>query len=244
MSATGANGLYLERHDTTLVATIERGEGNQFSPEMVRALTEAAAIGAEDPGLRFMRIRARGPAFCLGRDAARAGAEAPPPAAVRRMAAGISRLNESLQTSPLVTIAEVHGDAAGFGAGLVGNCDVAVASEAARFSFPEIRAGYAPAIVMSWLPRLVPRRRAFEMVTTGAWVDAATALGDGLVTEVVPPERLGRRVDERIAELSELNPTALRDIKLFLARARGMDPAAAAAASIDALVVSVIGGGR
>ena len=96
---------------------------------------------------------------------------------------------------------------------------------------------------MSWLPRLLPRRRAFEMITTGEWVDAATALRDGLVTEVVPAERLAARVDERISELSRLPATALRDVKSFLGRTRAMDPATASAASVDSLVVAVVGGG-
>jgi enoyl-CoA hydratase/carnithine racemase len=235
--------LLLERDGATLVATVERGDDNLFSPPMVEALKAAIDEAAADPEARFVRIRARGPAFCLGRDAARAGAAAPPPAAVRRTAGGIAALNETLQTTPLVTIAEVQGDAAGFGAGVVGNCDVAVASDGARFSFPEIRAGYAPTIVMSWLPRAIPRRRAFEMVTTGEWIDAATALRDGLVTEVVAADALAARVDERIAQLSQLPATALRDIKAFLGRTRSMDPATASAASVDSLVVAVVGGG-
>jgi enoyl-CoA hydratase/carnithine racemase len=235
--------LLLERDGATLVATVERGDDNLFSPPMVEALKAAIDEAATDPEARFVRLRARGPAFCLGRDAARAGAGAPPPAAVRRTAGGIAALNETLQTTPLVTIAEVQGDAAGFGAGLVGNCDVAVAAEDARFSFPEILAGYAPTIVMSWLPRAIPRRRAFEMVTTGEWVDAATALRDGLVTEVVSGDALSSRVDERIDALSQLPVTALRDIKAFLGRTRSMDPATASAASVDSLVVAVVGGG-
>jgi enoyl-CoA hydratase/carnithine racemase len=120
---------------------------------------------------------------------------------------------------------------------------VAVAAAGARFSFPEILAGYAPTIVMSWLPRAIPRRRAFEMVTTGAWIDAATARHDGLVTEVVSADALAARVDERIAELSRLPVTAVRDVKSFLARTRAMDPATASAASVDSLVVAVVGGG-
>jgi methylglutaconyl-CoA hydratase len=239
---TEVDGLSFERAGHTLLATIERGEGNLFSPPMVSRLAQEIVAAAEEPELRFVRLRARGPAFSLGRDAAVAGAEAPPPAAVRQTAGGIARLNELLQTTPLITVCEVHGDAAGFGAGLVGNSDVAVAAREARFSFPEILAGYAPTIVMSWLPALIPRRRAFEMVTTGRWIDADTAARDGLVNEVVPRQALEARVDERIAELAALDARALRDIKGFLARTRAMDPATAAAASVDSLVVAVVGG--
>jgi enoyl-CoA hydratase/carnithine racemase len=74
-------------------------------------------------------------------------------------------------------------------------------------------------------------------VATGAWTDAATALRDGLLTEVVPADRLGARVDERIDELARMSAPALRDIKTFLARRRAMDPASAAHASVDSLVI-------
>jgi methylglutaconyl-CoA hydratase len=236
------DGLDFSERDHTLLVTIDRGEENLFTPAMVDALADAVAAAGSRPALRFVRIRAHGPVFCLGRDAAVAGAAAPPPAAVRRTAGGISRLNELLQTTPLITVSEVRGDAAGFGVGLIGNADVAVAAEQARFSFPEILAGYAPTIVMSWLPHLIPRRRAFEMVTTGQWVDAARAAHDGLVNEVVPREVVETRVDERIAELAALDARGLRDIKAFLSQARAMDPATAAAASVDSLVVAVVGG--
>ena len=93
---------------------------------------------------------------------------------------------------------------------------------------------------MSWLPVNVPRKRAFEMVATGAWTDAKTALRDGLLTEVVPADRLQTRVDERIEELARTSAPALRDVKTFLGRRRAMDAASAAQASVDSLVVGAL----
>jgi methylglutaconyl-CoA hydratase len=235
-----ADELALERRDHTLVATVQRGEENKFTPEMIQRLGDAIEAAGRDPQLRFVRLRARGRAFCLGREAPAGDGAKPSPDAIRALAGGIVRVNELCQTTPLVVFAEVQGDAAGFGAGLVGNADVAVAAEGARLSFPEILTGYAPSIVMSWLTANVPRKRGFEMVATGAWTDAATALRDGLLTEVVPADRLERRVDERIGELAQLSAPALRDIKSFLARRRAMDPASAAQASIDSLVVGTL----
>ena len=236
---TDGDGLAIERREHTLVATVERGEGNRFTPAMIADLGDALERATRDPGLRFLRLRARGPAFCLGREAPGDGGRLSP-GAVRAVAASIVKLNELCQTGPLVVLAEVQGDAAGFGAGLVGNADVAVAAASAQLAFPEIRAGYAPSVVLSWLPRIVPRKRAFDMVATGRWVDAERAARDGLLTEVVPENRLEARVDERIAELAALPAAALRDVKAFFASTRGMDPAAAAAAAVDALVVGVL----
>jgi methylglutaconyl-CoA hydratase len=233
------DGLTIERREHTLVATVERGEDNRFTPAMITELGDVLERAAYEPELRFLRLRARGRTFCLGREAP-GGEDRLGPDAVRAVAASIVKLNELCQTGPLVVVAEVQGDAAGFGAGLVGNADVAVAAAGARLAFPEIRAGYAPSVVMSWLAHVVPRKRAFDMVATGGWVDAEQAARDGLLTEVVPDDRLETRVDERIAELAALPAAALRDVKTFLASTRGMVPAAAAAAAVDALVVGVL----
>jgi enoyl-CoA hydratase/carnithine racemase len=238
-----ADGLAVERHDGTLLVTIDHGDENLFSVEMVVELAREIRAGAADPELRFVRLRGQGEVFCLGREGAAPGAPRPEPRAIQAVASAIVDLNELLQTTPAVVVAEVQGDAAGLGAGLVGCADVAVAAESARFSFPEILAGYAATVVLGWLPHAVPRKRAFEMVATGTWVDADTAHRDGLITEVVPAARLAARVDERIAQLAAVDVSALRDIKKFLARTRAMDPPSAAAASIDSLALAVMGKG-
>jgi methylglutaconyl-CoA hydratase len=235
-----ADGLTIERREATLVVTIDHGAENLFSAAMVAELSDQLCAAAAEPSLRFVRLRSRGDVFCLGREGA-GGEDTPPARAVQALAAAIVDLNERLQTTPLIVVVEVQGDAAGFGAGLVGNADLAVAAAGARFSFPEILAGYAPTIVIGWLARAIPRKRAFEMVATGAWVDAQTALRDGLITEVAPGDRLEARVDERIAELAGRDATALRDAKSFFSRTRAMDPASAAAASIDSLALAVTG---
>ena len=236
-----ADQLLIERRGPTLVATADAGEENLYSPAMIAALRDAIRDAAADPEMRFVRLTARGPAFCLGRGAPAAAGNGKPGAdALRALAGAIVELNELLQTTPLVVVAEVQGDAAGFGAGLVGNADVAVAAEHARFCFPEILSGFAPAIVMSWLPGNVPRKRAFDMVATGEWTDARTALRDGLLTDVVQADRLRARVDERIEQLARTSPAALRDVKTFLGRRRGMDAPSAAHASVDALVVGAL----
>jgi methylglutaconyl-CoA hydratase len=235
-------GLAIERDGATLLVTIDNGEKNLFTPAMVGELSGEIRAAAAGPDLRFVRLRARGDVFCLGRPGASREGPRPAPRAVQAVAGAIVDLNELLQTTPLTVVAEVQGDAAGLGVGLVGSADLAVAAERARFSFPEILTGYAPAVVMGWLPHALPRKRAFDMVATGTWVDAETALRDGLVTEVVAGDRLEARVDERIAELEALDATALRDVKSFLARTRAMDPASAAATSVDALALALGGG--
>jgi methylglutaconyl-CoA hydratase len=160
--------------------------------------------------------------------------------ALRGEAARIVRLNETLVTSPLTVIAEVHGDAAGFGAGLVAATDIAVAAEDARFWFPEILGGLAPSIVISWLAKTIPHKVAFDLVTTGDRIDAREAQRLGLVTAVVPAPELEAAVDERLKRLSAMSEGAIKEIKQFFVRIRGLDPAASATASVEALALSAV----
>jgi enoyl-CoA hydratase/carnithine racemase len=228
-------GLELDREGASLVATWERGDQNSFSAEMIDALIRAVIEASDDPSYRFVRLRARGPVFCLARDPSGSA-----PDEVRATATRIVRINETIATTPLIVFAEVHGDAAGFGCGLVGASDVAVASADAHFWFPEIKAGLAPAVVISWASQVLPRKRAFDMASTGEPIDAATAERIGLVTEVVQFDEVSRRVEERIAALEPLHPEGLRDVKRFFARTRTMDGPSAAAAAVDSLVVSAL----
>jgi len=224
--------LEIERQGATLVATVERGEQNSFSGEMIDSLADAIDDASADPTCRFVRLRARGSVFCLARD--RQGST---PDELRTEAGRIVRINETLRTTPLIVIAEVSGDAAGFGCGLVGSSDIAVSSDTARFWFPEIKMGLAPTVVISWASKLLPVKRAFDMVVTGEPIDASTAAAIGLITEVVPGEAVAARVDERIATMEALDAVGVREIKRFFTHVRSMDGASAARASVDPLVL-------
>jgi methylglutaconyl-CoA hydratase len=224
--------LDLEQRGHTLVATAGR---DVFTSAMIHELTAAVAGAATTPALRFVWIRARGDVFCVGRE--RGGRT---PQDLRREARDIVRLNETLRTSPLTIVCEVNGDAAGFGAGIVAASDVAIASRAARLWFPEILAGLAPTVVISWLAGAVPHKAAFDLVATGDAITAEEAVRLGLVTRAVPADALERTVDSHIERLAGADPIALREIKEFFVGARTMGPVAAAAAAVDALTISAL----
>jgi methylglutaconyl-CoA hydratase len=227
------DGLRLETAGPTLTATIDAGEGNLFSREMMDSLVDAVTDAGRTDDVRFVRLRASGDTFCLGR--AKGGAT---PDELRGMARRIASVNETLRTSSLTVVAEVNGPAAGFGVGMIGASDIAVASSAATFAFPEIKSGFAPAVVISWARFQLPSRLLYDMVSLGEPVNAETALRGGLVTEIVEPDRLAERVDERLAALEAVDAFALREMKRFLVFTRAMDPATATHASVDALVFS------
>jgi methylglutaconyl-CoA hydratase len=228
-----AEGLRIERRAPTLLVTIDRGDGNLFTKEMIESLIAAVQQASGDGTIHFIRLRADGPSFCMGRErVANTIAEA------REEAARIVQLNEAVRATPLTVLAEVHGDAAGFGAGLVAATDIAIAAEEARFSFPEIRGGLPPTIVISWLYHTCTYKAAFDLVTSGKEIHAESAATLGLITEVVTAQELASRVDERIEQLANSDANALRDIKRFFSIARTMNPPAAAYASIDPLALA------
>lgn len=171
-------GLTLERAGEVVRAHVDAGPGNLFTPEMTRTL--ATLVRQPPEGVHVVHLSAAGPEFCMGRAPFRSGA-----GPLREDVEALVALVEAMQRSSVVTVAEVHGDAAGFGVGLVALCDVAVAVPAAHLSFPEVDAGFAPALVLAWLGELIGRRKAFWLAATGTRVPAREARELGLLTDVV-----------------------------------------------------------
>lgn len=172
------NGLAIEHEGSVVRVRIDAGRGNLFTPEMTRSLT--ALLRTPPDGTHVVHLSAAGPEFCMGRAPFRAGATP-----LREDVSALVELVDALQHAQVVTVAEVQGDAAGFGVGLVALSDIAVASPEAHLSFPEVDAGFAPALVLSWLGALVGPRQAFWLAATGNRVPAGEARSIGLLTHVV-----------------------------------------------------------
>lgn len=108
------------------------------------------------------------------------------------------------------SLAAVNGHALGAGAGLVSWCDLAVASDRARFGYPEVDRGISVGVTAVALLRLVGRKRATRLSLMGEQISAAEAERFGLVNWVVPPEDLEAKVGEITAALAAKSPVALR----------------------------------
>lgn len=205
------DGLALSLDDGVLDVVLDRGDGNLLTVGLCHALRDMLLAPPTDA--HVLRLRAHGEAFCLGRER-----NAETPAELRHEVDALIDLNRALGTSALVSVAQVHGDAAGFGVGLAALCDVAVAARSARFSFPEVTIDLAPTVVLSWLPRLVGRRRAFLLAATGTPIDANTAATLGLITAVAPSDaELAATVDVYVAALRSRTPRVHSEIRAFLA---------------------------
>lgn len=201
------NGLEIEQDGAVVHARIDAGQGNLFTPEMTRRLT--SLLHAPPPGTHVVHLSAAGPDFCLGRAPFRPGA-----GDLLDDVEALSEVVGALTRASVVTVAEVQGGAAGFGVGLVALCDVAVAAADASLSFPEVDAGFAPALVLSWLGERVGRRNAFWLAATGVAIPASEACELGLVTHVVDDRAdLGSAVASMVALLCSKPPAVHAQIK-------------------------------
>ena len=220
--------------DGVLDVELDRTPDNLMTVPLCMRLTELLLRPPE--GAHVLRLRSAGEVFCLGRERPAAS-----PGALREETRVLVGLHRALRTTELVTIAQVHGHAAGFGVGMLAACDVAVATEDAEFWFPEVDIGLAPAIVLAWLPKIVGEREAFWLTATGEHLPAARAKRLGLVNEVVADrDVLKAEVERRIAALRAHSPRVHTEIKEMLRLARVVDEDTALDASVDRLVVAAL----
>ncbi len=182
----------LLRADEGGVATLTLNRPRQFNAidhaMLDRLQAELDAI-AGDAAVRVVVIRGAGSAFSGGHDLKEMMSNRTE-AFVGDLFARCSRMMQSLQSLPQPVIARVHGIATAAGCQLVAACDLAVAANDARFATSGVNYGLfcsTPAVPLS---RSILRKRAFEMLVMGDFIDAATALDWGLVNRVVPVRRI------------------------------------------------------
>ena len=206
--------VILEKAGGVASLTLNRPEkGNSVDSETMALLTDALAEAAADEGLRLLVIEGRGDHFCSGREP-----DTPRPGNAARWAEALGRIvrvNDLLQSFPGVSLAVVRGKAFGFGCGLAVQSDVTIAAADARFAFPEIRSGFPPTVVMSYLSRWMHRKKALELVLTGGEISAQEAERQGLVNGVAPPDRLAEEKRRWTETLAGRDLEGLRAAKAF-----------------------------
>jgi methylglutaconyl-CoA hydratase len=126
------------------------------------------------------------------------------------------RLFRSLYEFPKVTIAAVNGPAIAGGTGLALLCDFTLAVPEAKFGYTEVRIGFVPAIVSTFLLRQVGEKQARDILLTGRLFGTDEAARMGLLKEIVAPENLMARARELASVLMENSPASLRATKQLL----------------------------
>jgi enoyl-CoA hydratase/carnithine racemase len=209
----------LRREDRDGIASLwlnRPARQNALSDELIAALQDACDALADDATVRVVVLAGSGPAFCAGHDLREMRAR-PDPAYHRDLFGRCTRMMLSLAGLPQPVIARVHGVATAAGCQLVATCDLAVASERARFATSGIDVGLFCATPAVPLSRNVSRKRAFEMLVTGEFIDAATALDWGLVNRVVPDAELDAALLELARTIAAKSPVAIRAGKRLFA---------------------------
>ena len=187
----------LLREDAGGIATLTMN-----APERLNALSDAmlAALKAEftrlerDRDIRVVILKGNGKAFCAGHDLKemQAGRQADDKgrAYFADLFARCAEVMQLIPALPQPVIAEVHGIATAAGCQLVASCDMAIAAEGTRFGVNGVNIGLFCSTPMVALSRNVPRKVAFEMLTTGQFIDTARAVEVGLVNRAVPSQAL------------------------------------------------------
>lgn len=181
---------------------------NALSVDMLSAMqTELDSI-AQDSSIRVVVIAANGKAFCAGHNLKEMRAN-PEKAFQRALFEQCSQMMLTINRMPQVVIAKVEGIATAAGCQLVAACDLAVASDNAKFATSGISVGLfcsTPAVAVS---RNLSRKQAFEMLITGEFIDAHTALHQGLINRVASAEQLDTTLQSLIDSIIAKSSVAL-----------------------------------
>jgi len=197
-----------QRKGGVVFLTLNRpAQYNALSEEMLAALEGSLNALSSDASVRVVVLGGAGKAFCAGHDLKQMKAN-PTPEYYRRLFSDCSRLMMRIQSLPQPVIARVHGIATAAGCQLVAACDLAVAANDARFAVSGINVGLFCATPSVALSRNVGRKAAFEMLATGEFIDAPTALERGLINRCVPPDLLDQEVG-RLADAIAAKPRSV-----------------------------------
>jgi methylglutaconyl-CoA hydratase len=208
--------VLIDRSGEVITMTLDNtAAGNEITSGMFDAMLETLRAEQKSPKARVLRIRAEGEVFCLGRE--RAGKDE------KSINAEIDRLialKRAVMDSPLISVAEVQGNAAGFGVGLAVVCDFTYVAETVQLSFPEMRKGLPPAAIMAYLSRYALPKRLFPLVLFAQEFTAAKASELGLVTHLSTKASLKADDDAEIQRILAMDPEGARQCKAYFQAAQ------------------------
>jgi enoyl-CoA hydratase/carnithine racemase len=226
---TNADELLQITRDARGVLTLTLNDPARFNAlgsEMLLALQQALDDAGRDESVRVVVLAAAGKAFCAGHNLKDMAAN-PELAYYQKLFAQCSRMMLTIHKLPVPVIARVQGMATAAGCQLVAQCDLAVAADTATFATSGIQYGLFCATPSVPLVRNVTAKQAMEMLLTGDFINAATALEQGLVNRVVSAEQLDAEVDCFVQSIVQKPRVAVAMGKALVYQQRelGMDAA-------------------
>ena len=222
------------------IANIELGRpaaGNRLNASEVAELgrTIRAAGGRKD--VKVVVVRANGDAFCLGRAPGSGPAPANALALRTELAEPILSLYADVRATEVPVLAVVQGPAMGFGSAFVGVCDLAIASDKARFAFTEMEHNLPPTLAMSAVIDKIPAKLLLHMVLTRAELTAPEAQAAGLISQATTAADLEATAQATLARLIDRDRSAICCVKEYLLNALKLDPASSARLAANAIAV-------
>src|SRR5579883_699202 len=211
------NTLLLTYEDQLARINLNRPDKrNAISYELIDELLSALAEVAQSSA-RVLMITGAGKAFCSGIDLDNLRAITKnSPEDNRKDSQAMAELFRKIYDFPKPTIAVVNGPAIAGGCGIATLCDFTLASTEAKFGYTEVRIGFVPAIVSTFLIRQVGEKQARDLLLSGRIIDAHEAHRVGLVNEVLDHERLMPRAQEIAQLLLQNSPASLASTKRLL----------------------------
>lgn len=207
----------LQRNDTGAIAHLTMtmpARLNALSDEMLAALQAEIDALHSDSSIRVVILSGAGKAFCAGHDLKQmtAGRQAKDGgrAYFKDLFDRCTRVMMGLQSLPQPVIAQVHGIATAAGCQMVASCDLAIAAQGTKFGVNGVNLGLFCSTPMVALSRNIPRKVAFEMLTTGTFIDADAAVGLGLINRSVPADQLQAEVNTMAETIASKLGTAVK----------------------------------
>ncbi len=191
--------LLREQSEGIVTLTLNRpSQYNCLSEEMLESLQQELAQISSDESVQCVVLAANGKAFCAGHDLKQMRAN-PEKAYYQSLFAECGKMMQQIVSLPVPVIAKVQGLATAAGCQLVASCDLAVAVDSATFAVSGINLGLFCSTPSVALSRNISRKHAFQMLFTGKFIDAGTAVDWGLINQAVSAEQL----DEAVKSLAD-----------------------------------------
>jgi methylglutaconyl-CoA hydratase len=217
---------YEIRQRSAIITLNRPDKRNALDDELVRDLTSAFVLANKDQNVKVVQLEGAGPAFCAGADLEYLARLMEYDLEENRAdSARLAFLFRTIYELRKPVIAVVNGPALAGGCGLATVCDfVLAAQETARFGYTEVRIGFIPAIVLTFLVKRIGEARARELVLRGNVLAADEAMQIGLVNAVVPEREIQTAATSLVDELVRNNSlTAMSLCKEMLSKLHGMN---------------------
>ena len=179
---------------------------NVLSDDLLNTLQEELSSVGKSKNIRCLIISGAGNGFCAGHDLKEMTNKRQNPdggvSYFRDLFVRCSKMMTTIQSLPQPVIAQVHGIATAAGCQLVASCDLAVADDSARFGVNGVNIGLFCSTPMVALTRAVGRKRAFEMLVTGQFIEAKEAKEIGLINTISEIGQLEKTTDELALQIT------------------------------------------